>query len=209
MNYIFVLVFLYIFFRYVPTRRFIRWSVYGLVVYLWYNQRTFRSPFPPSVGGPLITRETFMAPNYVEIALASGTMMIQDEEHKWQTVPLPEGVQEAGILPKGFAVDFVMDPDQTVQFLNSQGATTEDQLTPELIEGFVKALNDPQNLKIIPHRIWKTKRAMSSGNWGDLLFGDLDDSESGIIGSENAEVDVIASNEIEADITLNPDGTES
>jgi hypothetical protein len=51
-----------------------------------------------------ITRDTFIAPDYVRRALVLKTMLTYDDEGELKEVRIPAKFRKAGALPKGYAV---------------------------------------------------------------------------------------------------------
>lgn len=80
--------------------------------------------------GTPITREAFVSPNHVQVALrgpnyphAPAMMSIVTDAGELVDVPVPQEYVQRGVLPPGYAVDFLFDPEEVVAKLTTAGAT--------------------------------------------------------------------------------------
>lgn len=78
-----------------------------------------------------ITREVFISPNHVQIALrganyphAPAMMTVITDGGDIQEVPVPQEYVQRGVLPPGYAVDFLFDPEEVVAKLTTAGASS-------------------------------------------------------------------------------------
>lgn len=102
-----------------------------------------------------ITRETF-----IDLARAEATALTQESmyDEDVEQVPIPESFRKFGV-PRGYSVDFALDPALLVAFLAKRGIVNEDQIPHDLLRDLKDTNNATENLKIVPTCVYEDKRA--------------------------------------------------
>ncbi|PPQ66530.1 hypothetical protein CVT26_009503 [Gymnopilus dilepis] len=101
-----------------------------------------------------ITRETFISPDHVKVALTSTTMFeLGADGESVEEVPIPPSIKETGVLPSGYSV--------VVGALAKQGITTVEQLPENMLEELKEQINAPNNLSIVPTTVYEQKRKLT------------------------------------------------
>ncbi|EDR03080.1 uncharacterized protein LACBIDRAFT_295337 [Laccaria bicolor S238N-H82] len=102
-----------------------------------------------------ITRETF-----IDLARAEATALTQESmyDEDVEQVPIPESFRKFGV-PRGYSVDFALDPALLVAFLAKRGIVNEDQIPHDLLRDLKDTNNATENLKIVPTCVYDDKRA--------------------------------------------------
>ncbi|KAJ2935701.1 hypothetical protein H1R20_g1393, partial [Candolleomyces eurysporus] len=116
-----------------------------------------------------ITREAFVSPNHVQVALrganyphAPALMSVVTDGGELQDIPVPQEFVQRGVLPPGYAVDFLFDPEEVVAKLTNAGATHMEEVPPQVFQKMADLVNAPGNLKIVPQWLYDQKRNLTS-----------------------------------------------
>ncbi|KAF5339901.1 hypothetical protein D9611_009107 [Ephemerocybe angulata] len=122
-----------------------------------------------SAGQTPIYREAFISPDHVQTALRGpnwphqpAMMSVLNDNGKLHEVPVPAEWVQQGILPDGYAVDFLFDPEEVVAKLKNAGGTYMEQIPGPVYENMVGIVNAVNNLKIVPQWLYDQKRGLIS-----------------------------------------------
>ncbi|KAJ2911641.1 hypothetical protein MD484_g8776, partial [Candolleomyces efflorescens] len=89
-------------------------------------------------------------------------MSIVTDAGELMDVPVPQEYVQRGVLPPGYAVDFLFDPEEVVAKLTNAGATYMEQVPPHVFQKMSDVVNGAENLKIVPQWLYDQKRSLTS-----------------------------------------------